>query len=95
MSNPSPAPALAYASVVLNPLRKKVYYVSALPGQNGIDWGFTDKIEGYPSRLPGDNTTVRLDAAKPLTPYWQARFAAYCRAVNRTASFVTVPRFSS
>lgn len=50
------------------------FYVAQLPGDDGVDWGYTEK----PSQ------------AKPLTPYWQRKFAADCRRVGYEAHFIGV-----
>lgn len=38
----------------------KTLYIGNLPGDGGVDWGWTEK----------------RSEAKPLTPYWQRRFKA-------------------
>lgn len=45
------------------------WYVRELPGQGGKDWGWTN-----------DNTK-----AMPISRYWQRRFVADMRYVNRPA----------
>jgi len=57
--------------------RKKTgWYVAQLPGQGGVDWGYTSN--------PGSP----LDPAIELSDYWQRRFAADCRRCNDEAIFV-------
>jgi len=51
--------------------RHPVFYVAQLPGQGGVDWGYTS----------------RCTEAIELTPYWQRRFAADCRRVGVEANF--------
>jgi hypothetical protein len=48
-----------------------LFYVSELPGEGGIDWGYTT-----------DASKARL-----LSAYWQRRFAADCRRCNAEARF--------
>lgn len=48
------------------------YWVAQLPGEEGVDWGYVT-----------DSSKAKL-----LTPYWQRRFAAYCRRVNSEAEFI-------
>ena len=50
----------------------RCYWVSQLPGDGGVDWGYTE----------------RSAEAITLTPYWQRRFAADCKRVNSEARFV-------
>jgi hypothetical protein len=64
---------------------KPRFYVAQLPGRNGADWGYTDKIQG---KQWGSET---LDAAIPLSPYWQRRFRADCERVGATARFMPAP----
>jgi hypothetical protein len=47
-------------------------WVHALPGQGGVDWGYTTDPK----------------QALPLPPYWQKRFASYMRSVGDVATFV-------
>ena len=47
------------------------YWVESLPGDGGVDWGYTED----PSK------------AMLLSPYWQRRFSKYCRDVNSQAHF--------
>lgn len=54
--------------------KRASWYVESLPGDGGVDWGYTTKV----------------DQAIPLSPYWQKRFRANCRAVGVTCSFVPV-----
>jgi len=53
---------------------KKCWYVGQVKGNGGADWGYV--------------CTYRQ--ALPLSPYWQARFRADCRAMNRIAHFENV-----
>ena len=46
---------------------RKTFYVESLPGEGGVDWGYTE-----------DATKAR-----ELTVYWQRRFRAYIRDVSR------------
>lgn len=62
---------------------RPVFYVSQLPGREGADYGYTDRIQGTQR---GSET---LDAAIPLSPYWQKRFRADCARAR------TIARFSS
>ena len=57
---------LALAARVLNPERGVWWYVSELPGQGGVDWGYNKSA----------------DKAIKLTPYWQKRFRADMRRVG-------------
>jgi hypothetical protein len=54
-----------------------IFYVSNLPGDGGKDWGY------------------HTDPAKalPLSPYWQVRFAANCRACGSEAFFQSQANF--
>lgn len=52
----------------------RTLYASDLPGHGGKDWGYTDRSE----------------KALPLSPYWQRRFAANCRAVGVQCRFISV-----
>lgn len=54
--------------------KRQSWYVESLPGDGGVDWGYTTKV----------------DQAIPLSPYWQKRFRANCRAVGVSCSFVPV-----
>jgi hypothetical protein len=56
--------------------RYTYFYVSHLPGEEGKDWGYTTEVK----------------KAKPLTPHYQRRFAAYCRKVNAKADFYPVAK---
>ena len=49
----------------------RTYYVEALPGQGGADWGYTTD----PAK------------ALPLSFYWQRRFNADCNRVGAVARF--------
>jgi len=51
--------------------RRTRFYVAQLPGDNGVDWGYTEK---------------RAQALS-LTKYWQQRFAADCRRVGSEVRF--------
>lgn len=42
-------------------------YVESLPGEGGVDWGYTNDVR----------------KARTLSPYWQKRFRAYIRDVSR------------
>lgn len=44
---------------------RKTYYVAQVPGDGGVDWGWTD-----------DPSPHRLDRPIKLSAYWQARFLA-------------------
>lgn len=48
------------------------HYVSDLPGQGGVDWGYTV----YPQK------------ALKLSKYWARRFNAYSKACGDTANFI-------
>lgn len=50
------------------------WYVSDLPGQGGVDWGYD----------------VRPEKATVLAPYWQRRFQKHCDDINRRPIFVPV-----
>ena len=50
----------------------ELFYVAQLPGDGGVDYGYTSEHA----------------KAIDLTPYWQRRFAAYCRHVGSEAHFV-------
>jgi hypothetical protein len=50
-------------------------YVSALPGDGGADWGYTNRIEGNRG----------FDKALPLSKFHWQRFAKACRDCNRAA----------
>jgi hypothetical protein len=89
----TPAPAPYVAPVALPPFaicycthpkqpHRRALYVSALPGENGADWGYTPDREGTPNPLAHYDGPARLDVAKPLNRYWQRRFAADCRRVG-------------
>ncbi len=52
------------------------YYVSELPGEGGVDWGYTTKSE----------------QAIVLSPYWQRRFNHDMQAVNTSAKFISTSR---
>ena len=52
------------------------YYVAQLPGEDGVDWGYTTKS----------------DTAIILNEYWQKRFAADCRRVGSEARFISCGR---
>ena len=58
-----------------------ILYVAQLPGNNGADYGYTEKRKGTLSR--GE----MLDAAIPLSPYWQKRFKAHCSRMGVVARF--------
>ena len=48
-----------------------VLWVTHLPGDGGMDWGYSSKSED----------------ALPLSTYWQRRFRADCEAINVTPAF--------
>lgn len=50
---------------------KTRHYVAQVKGEGGVDWGYTEK----------------RSEAKPLSRYWQRRFASDCRAVGSEARF--------
>lgn len=47
----------------------KVFYVRELPGEGGVDWGYTDE----PAK------------ARPISTYWKKRFMADMKKVGATA----------
>jgi len=51
-----------------------LWYVDSLPGEGGVDWGYT----GSSSK------------ARTLTPYWQRRFAATMRHLGEGVVFIPV-----
>jgi len=53
--------------------RGGIDYVAQLPGEGGVDWGWTDSFS----------------KARDLSPHWQRRFRAFCNSVGRTARFYT------
>jgi hypothetical protein len=65
MKTPICSDALRIAARVWHPLRRETWYVSEVPGDGGVDWGYvTDRAK-----------------ALPLSPYWQRRFRADMRRV--------------
>jgi len=52
-------------------VRKCPWYVSATPGDGGVDWAYT-----------GNRSEAIV-----LSPYWQKRFAADMRRVGDVANF--------
>ena len=52
--------------------KQPAFYVAQLPGDGGVDWGYT----------------TNASEAKKLSPYWQRRFAADCRRCNSKAQFL-------
>lgn len=55
------------------------WYVSHLPGEGGVDWGWDDR----PSH------------AKPLSPYWQRRFCADMAYVGTRARLLPASRLGA
>jgi hypothetical protein len=66
-------PALAHRSRAAH--SGQVMWVDSVPGEGGVDWGYTPHSEG----------------AKALSPYWQRRFAADMSRVNDGAVFLAKP----
>ncbi len=92
-----PSLALCYSTHPKQPHRRP-FYVSALPGQNGADWGYTLTPEGTrfwqaDGGPDGRGAWVQLDKALPLSPYWQRRFRCDCERTGVTfhALPVSVP----
>ena len=64
-------------------------YVSATPDKQGKDWGYTNARTGK-RVLVWPNGWQTVDAALPLSPYWQRRFRADCARVGMTFHAVPV-----
>jgi len=47
------------------------FYVEQLPGEGGVDWGYT----------------TDLNKARDLNPYWQKRFNSDCKFCGRKDNF--------
>jgi len=55
-------------------LNGRIWYVSQLPGHEGVGWGHDPDVK----------------KALPLSLYWQRRWKAECDYINRTARFLEV-----
>jgi hypothetical protein len=83
VTSPAPGSAICYCTHPKQPHRAPLY-VSQLPGEMGKDWGYTTKPEGV-LRYDAQIDAMRaLDAAKPLSVYWQRRFRRDCERVGMT-----------
>lgn len=81
-----PVPAIAHTS-----WNRRIYYVSHLPSNKPgcASFGFTSKLEGTPNpNYPAFDSAPLLDVALALSPYWQRRFAARCRAIGDPCVFI-------
>jgi hypothetical protein len=58
--------------------RGEPWYVAQVPGEGGVDWGYTKEIA----------------KARALNEYWQKRFRADTRYVGHTAHFTNWPAAS-
>jgi hypothetical protein len=56
-------------------------YVAQLPGDGGVDWGYTQFTRGT------------LDMPLALSPYWQARFQMDCLRVGTVAHFCSTATY--
>lgn len=58
-------------------------YVSHLPGDGGVDWGYTNRIEGNRG----------FDKALPLSKWHWQRFAKDCRRMGKAAFCMSAPGY--
>ena len=65
-------PSPSGAKIAYRAAERGLWYVANLPGDQGVDWGYSPKV----------------NQALPLSPYWQRRFAADMRRVNAKAQFI-------
>ncbi len=57
----------------------KTRYVSHVPGNGGVDWGYTNRAAG------NERNGKIYDKALPLSKHYWQRFASDCRKMNMVA----------